>query len=216
MSNKFSFKAEGLRNTIIFSNRGPVARITPEGVMQFTVDANDENAKRFIECIDAMLTQMGRCELQSLSVGFHNSKGGVVNAIEFLKRTDGHRVVSTGDLYDYQIAKARRDGKMFVDEDTGLGWVLLPWELTTEKDRERERKYFESNLPQVVVANDVEGDQAIYVNGLLKGSDSTIYACDIIENTKESAFFMKQINVDWFGDVWPENLSALSPIPKKE
>lgn len=139
-----------------------------------------------------------------------------MNAIEFLKRTDGHRVVSTGDLNEYQIAEARRDGKMFVDEDTGLGWVLLPWELTTDKDREREQKFLKILLPQVVVANDVEGDQAIYVNGLLKGSDSTIYACDIIENTKESAFFMKQINVDWFGDVWPENLSALSPIPKKE
>ena len=139
-----------------------------------------------------------------------------MNAIEFLKRTDGHRVVSTGDLNEYQIAEARRDGKMFVDEDTGLGWVLLPWELTTDKDREREQKFLKILLPQVVVANDVKGDQAIYVNGLLKGSDSTIYACDIIENTKESAFFMKQINVDWFGDVWPENLSALSPIPKKE
>ena len=139
-----------------------------------------------------------------------------MNALEFLKRTDGHRVVSTGDLNEYQIAEARRDGKMFVDEDTGLGWVLLPWELTTDKDREREQKFLKILLPQVVVANDVKGDQAIYVNGLLKGSDSTIYACDIIENTKESAFFMKQINVDWFGDVWPENLSALSPIPKKE
>jgi len=132
-----------------------------------------------------------------------------MNAIEFLKRTDGHRVVSTGDLNEYQIAEARRDGKMFVDEDTGFGWVLLPWSLTTDKDREREKKFLESALPQVVVANDVMNKQAIYVNGLLKGSDSTIYPCDIIENTKESAFFLKQINVNWFGDVWPESFSAL-------
>jgi hypothetical protein len=142
--------------------------------------------------------------------------GGFMNAIEFLKRSDGHRVVSTGDLNEYQIAEALRENKMFVDSYTGLGWVLLPWELTTDKDRDRERKFFESNLPQVVVANDVEGDQAIYVNGLLKGSDSIIYACDIVENTKESAFILKQINVDWFGDVWPESITALSPIPKRD
>lgn len=138
-----------------------------------------------------------------------------MNAIEFLKRTDGHRVVSTGDLNEYQIAEARRDGKMFVDEDTGLGWVLLPWSLTTDKDREREKKFFEIALPQVVVANDVEGDQAIYVNGILQGSDATIYACDIIKETNDSAFFLKQINVDWFGDVWPEEISALTPFQTK-
>ncbi len=28
---------------------------------------------------------------------------------------------------------------MFIDDDTGLGFVLLPWELTTDKDRKRER-----------------------------------------------------------------------------
>lgn len=86
-----------------------------------------------------------------------------MNAIEFLKRTDGHRIVSTGDLNEYQIAEARRENKMFVDPDTGLGWVLLPWELTTDKDREREKLFFESRLPRVVVANDADGDQAIYV-----------------------------------------------------
>lgn len=138
-----------------------------------------------------------------------------MNAIEFLKRSDGHRIVSTGDLNEYQIVEARRDNKMFVDPDTGLGWVLLPWELTTDKDREREKEFFEKQLPRVVVANDVEGDQAIYVNGELKGSDSIIYACDIIANTKESAFFLEQMNVDWFGDVWPDNLSALSPNPAR-
>lgn len=132
-----------------------------------------------------------------------------MNAIEFLKRSDGHRIVSTGDLNEYQIAEARRENKMFVDSDTGLGWVLLPWELTTDKDREREKEFFESRLPRVVVANDVEGDQAIYVDGCLKGSDSSVYACDMVENVGESAFFLTQLNVDWFGDTWPEKLSAL-------
>jgi hypothetical protein len=139
----------------------------------------------------------------------------IMNAIEFLKKTDGHRIVSTGDLNEYQIAEARRDNKMFVDPDTGLGWVLLPWELTTNKDRKREKAFFESSLPQVVVANDIEGNQAIYVNGILQESDETIYACDIIKETNDSAFFLKQINVDWFGDVWPEEISAMTPIPTK-
>jgi hypothetical protein len=62
-------------------------------------------------------------------------------ALEFLRRAaDGkHRIVSTGDLHEMQIAEARADYRMFVEPGGGLGWVLLPWELTTSKDKERER-----------------------------------------------------------------------------
>lgn len=34
------------------SNRGEVARIDADGIMRFTVDASDENAARFIACIE--------------------------------------------------------------------------------------------------------------------------------------------------------------------
>jgi hypothetical protein len=63
-------------------------------------------------------------------------------ALEFLYRAaDGkHRIVSTGDLHEMQIAEARTEGRMFVEPGGGLGWVLLPWELTTSKDKEREQR----------------------------------------------------------------------------
>jgi hypothetical protein len=69
MSNHVFLKSdEYLSSVITFQNPEPVARITPDGVMHFTVEASDENAKRFIECIDRMLMQMGRGNLQSLAV----------------------------------------------------------------------------------------------------------------------------------------------------
>jgi hypothetical protein len=132
-----------------------------------------------------------------------------MNAIEFLKRSDGHRVVSTGDLNEYQIAEARRDNKVFVDPDTGLGWVLLPWELTTDKDRERERKYLMKTLPKAVVVNDDNNEQALYVDGLLKGMDSTIYACDIVDEIGDSPFTLSQKNLDGAVSDWPETLAEL-------
>jgi len=63
-------------------------------------------------------------------------------AIEFLKRAaDGkHRIVCTGDLNDFQIAEARVENRMYVEPGGGLGWVLLPWELSTRKDKEREQR----------------------------------------------------------------------------
>jgi len=67
-----------------------------------------------------------------------------MTALEFLKRgSDGkHRIVSSGDLHVMQISEAQAEGKFFVDDETGLGWALVPWELTTSKDRMREEKYF--------------------------------------------------------------------------
>jgi len=63
------------------------------------------------------------------------------SAIEFLRRAaaNNHRIVSSGDLCRFQIAEAQANGLFFVDE-TGLGFALLPWDLTTDKDRQREQK----------------------------------------------------------------------------
>lgn len=54
----------------------------------------------------------------------------------------GCRVVSSGDLNEWQISSARSKGNFWVSAE-GLGWAILPWELTTEKDRGRERAYLE-------------------------------------------------------------------------
>lgn len=57
----------------------------------------------------------------------------------FMKKfVNGHRIVSTGDLTLFQIAEAKKENRFFVDSETGLGWVALPWELTTAKDKQRE------------------------------------------------------------------------------
>lgn len=65
-------------------------------------------------------------------------------ALAFMKKfVDGHRIVSTGDLTEFQISEARIEDRLYVEPGEGLclGWVALPWELTTSQDREREKKY---------------------------------------------------------------------------
>lgn len=59
-------------------------------------------------------------------------------ALEFLRTfVDGHRIVGTGNLTELQISEAKLEGRMYVEPDGGLGWVALPWELTTVKDEQR-------------------------------------------------------------------------------
>ncbi len=83
-------------------------------------------------------------------------------AIEFLQRTatDNARIVSSNDLTYFQIAEARASKRFFVDEETGFGWALLPWDLTTDKDRQREghkasTQYLQPSEPQAAPVESV-------------------------------------------------------------
>ena len=58
-----------------------------------------------------------------------------------LAASTGGRIVSSNDLHEFQIAQLRADGAFFVDPVSSYGWGLLPWDLTTDQDRGRERKY---------------------------------------------------------------------------
>jgi hypothetical protein len=68
----------------------------------------------------------------------------IMTALEFLRRAaeGNHRIVSSGDLHEMQISEAQANKLFFVDDQTGLGWALVPWELTTAKDRHREEGFF--------------------------------------------------------------------------
>ena len=59
--------------------------------------------------------------------------------------TNEMRIVSSGDMTELQIAEARQANRFYVDEETGLGFAAIPWELTTSKDRKREADYFSRN-----------------------------------------------------------------------
>lgn len=62
------------------------------------------------------------------------------SALAFMKKfVNGHRIVSTGDLHELQIAEAQVESRMYVEPNGGLGWVALPWELSTVKDKDREK-----------------------------------------------------------------------------
>lgn len=66
-----------------------------------------------------------------------------MNADEFLRRcaSGKYRIVNSGDLNERQISESRSEGLFYVDPETSYGWALLPWDLTTDQDRGRERKY---------------------------------------------------------------------------
>ena len=135
-----------------------------------------------------------------------------MDAIEFLKRSsDGkHRVVSTGELNIYQIAEAQRDGKMFVDQTTGLGWVLLPWECTTDKDRNREEQYFIKTASHLTVAMEqTSGEEALYSNGELVQERSSLLYFDFLHAAQGRQIYLTEFRCDWCGEPWPKTLAEL-------
>lgn len=62
-------------------------------------------------------------------------------AAVFLESTvyghDTGRIVCSVDLTEHQIAEAQLAGRWYVASN-GIGWAMLPWHLTTDKDRARE------------------------------------------------------------------------------
>lgn len=63
-------------------------------------------------------------------------------ALDFMKKfANDYRIISTGDLTEFQISNARCEDRLYVEPNGGLGWVALPWDLTTTKDKQRELNY---------------------------------------------------------------------------
>ena len=54
----------------------------------------------------------------------------------------GGRIVSSNDLNEWQLSEARVLGNWWVSSE-GFGWAILPWSLTTDQDRNREKKFFD-------------------------------------------------------------------------
>ena len=65
-------------------------------------------------------------------------------ALDFLRRgaSGEYRIVASGDLTTMQITEAQTRGRFYVEPGGGIGWALVPWDLTTAKDRKREAEYF--------------------------------------------------------------------------
>lgn len=67
-----------------------------------------------------------------------------MDALTFLKLACGTgRIVPSSEMTEFQICEARQRNLFYVEPGGGLGWRIVPWELTTRRDRERERQYFE-------------------------------------------------------------------------
>lgn len=123
---------------------------------KFGADQNMEGCS-FTEIVDRMFDWMEDVKaqldteksLRSMSEHLNNTKQDEINelkaravpngALDFMKKfIDGHRIVSSGDLTDFQISNAQVEDRMYVEPNGGLGWVALPWDLTTTKDKQRE------------------------------------------------------------------------------
>lgn len=76
--------------------------------------------------------------------------------IMMLKTRSGEgRIVSTDDLTELQISEANVDDRIHVTAEN-YGYVLLPWELTTAKDLEREKQIRSRNHTKAVDQGDVK------------------------------------------------------------
>jgi hypothetical protein len=66
----------------------------------------------------------------------------------------------------------------------------------------------------VIVVQDEDVNEALYVGGELKCSDGTVYACDIAEFAGDRLIQFSLVNVEDYDsqtEDWPEHFDALVP-----
>ncbi len=77
-----------------------------------------------------------------------------------------------------------------------------------------------SEYKTAFVYNDENNDQALYVDGKLHTADESIYVCDLVDAIGDVPFILKQIEIDWSGESWPQEeselIAFLSKFPKKQ
>jgi len=108
---------------------------------------------------------------------------GNMTVIDILKkcREGAGRIVSSGDLCELAISEAQAKGFFFVD-DEGFGFAFLPWELTTDKDRERETSFSEANGNELIALRTMQDKIAT-----IMGAETSIsVALAYIEEWKKS------------------------------
>lgn len=134
-----------------------------------------------------------------------------MTAIDFLKRAaDGkHRIVSSGDLDVFQISEARANDLFFVDDSSGLGWALLPWDLTTAKDQSR----FVASERMQKLARLERAATALFVDKDDQPSDGFIEA--IIAGDIASATELNRPSFEKFNAAWDEAVAATRDLLPK-
>lgn len=104
------------------------------------IDENCDTKALTYKCGSAVHTdyQSDRCRIAELEKQF-------TALLRFLKRcSEGYRIVSSGDLSEWQIAEAQARKLFYIEPGGGLGWALLPWSLTTANDEQRTRGKIEN------------------------------------------------------------------------
>lgn len=69
-----------------------------------------------------------------------------------------------------------------------------------------------ANLRTVVVAQDVDTNEAVYVDGLIKSAkgEPTLYACDFSEAAGEGLINYSFLNLPFAVEEWPDNLKDIN------
>jgi hypothetical protein len=72
-----------------------------------------------------------------------------------------------------------------------------------------------SHYKQFVIVTDNDGNQTLYVDGVLRDGDNTVYGCDVADAANGCAIKIELRDVDFIVDDWPLRLSDLGAEAKQ-
>ena len=118
---------------------------------------------------------------------------------------------SMAKRYDWYQGYFSRNENRYFDSSVEMAWQAFQAGAKyqpSQTDKPEPVKHF-------VIVNDQDGNQTLYVDGVLRDGDNTVYGCDIDQAAKGCAIRIESRDVDWAEDDWPRRLSDLGAEAKQ-
>jgi hypothetical protein len=104
--------------------------------------------------------------------------------------------------YRYERASFARNEDRYFDSSMEIAWQAFQ---AGEKCQSHQADKPEP-VKHFVIVNDQDGNQTLYIDGVLHDGDNTVYGCDIDQAAKGCAIRIESRDVGWDEDDWPRRL----------
>jgi hypothetical protein len=111
----------------------------------------------------------------------------------------------TAKRYGYERASLPRNEDRYFDSSMEMAWQSFQAGAKYQPSRTDNPK----PVKQFVIATDNDGNQTLYVDGVLRDGDNTVYGCDVADAANGCAIKIELRDVDFIVEHWPASLKDL-------
>jgi hypothetical protein len=113
--------------------------------------------------------------------------------------------------YDWDQSYFSRNENRYFDSSVEMAWQAFQAGVNYQPHQIDKPE----QVKQFVIVTDQDGNQTLYVDGVLRNGDNTVYGCDVADAANGCAIKIELRDVDFIVEHWPLGLSDLGAEAKQ-